>query len=547
MFIRYCLWLIFLSLVLSASAHAQWEKPAQPPVPPGDLRISIPHPAAPGKVLAADRFQIFEYEEGGSWKNVWRAPRVSGEIRRLLAFPERPDDLFILAESSLFQIHLPSGRSREVRPLLGSTQEILLAMALLPGDPDHWFVGTSRGLLESDNAGITWFRFDLPGRRPVSALLFARDSLFAAAGGKLFISRDLSTFRPLFSMPDPQEGEQSEEPEISEEQPAADFTFYDLAADARRPEMMRLATRDGVFETTDSGFSWQRLASHGLRSVRVEHLVQSAVSGDLFAGTPAGVYKYLKEENRWEELFEGLEETRINGLTLIKAPAGETLAAVTSAGFYFHPLLPDGLQAAVSPDPALYPLLMDYLNSEPPVREIHRAVVRSARLSNAKIHRWHAGSRLAALLPSFSFDKDFSRANNIDIDRGSTSDHDQFIAGPEDLDENWGFGVGWDLGDFIWSSAQTSIDSRDKLMVELRHDLLAEATRLYFERRRLILEFASVPPIDEADRLARMLRVDELTALLDGMTGGWYAKQLEKQPGFFGFQNSKFEILNKNE
>jgi len=55
-------------------------------------------------------------------------------------------------------------------------------------------------------------------------------------------------------------------------------------------------------------------------------------------------------------------------------------------------------------------------------------------------------------------------------------------------------GASWHLSDFIWSSNQTSIDSREKLMVELRNDLAAEANRIYFERRRLQMESMFNPP-----------------------------------------------------
>ena len=43
----------------------------------------------------------------------------------------------------------------------------------------------------------------------------------------------------------------------------------------------------------------------------------------------------------------------------------------------------------------------------------------------------------------------------------------------------------------IFSTEQTSIDVRSRLMVQLRDDILDEVTRLYFERRRLQLELAS--------------------------------------------------------
>ena len=65
-------------------------------------------------------------------------------------------------------------------------------------------------------------------------------------------------------------------------------------------------------------------------------------------------------------------------------------------------------------------------------------------------------------------------------------------------------------------------------MVELRNDLLAEATRIYYERRRLQLEIVFAPAAAERDHFERLIRMDELTSLLDGMTNGFMNERLEK-------------------
>lgn len=65
-------------------------------------------------------------------------------------------------------------------------------------------------------------------------------------------------------------------------------------------------------------------------------------------------------------------------------------------------------------------------------------------------------------------------------------------------------------------------------MVELRNDLLSEATRIYYERRRLQIALVFTPPVSEQEHLENLLRMDELTALLDGMTDGFFSKRLER-------------------
>jgi hypothetical protein len=66
------------------------------------------------------------------------------------------------------------------------------------------------------------------------------------------------------------------------------------------------------------------------------------------------------------------------------------------------------------------------------------------------------------------------------------------------------------------------------MRVELRNDLLSEATRIYYERRRLQIDLVFTPPASEQEHLENLLRMDELTALLDGMTDGFFSKRLER-------------------
>jgi hypothetical protein len=208
----------------------------------------------------------------------------------------------------------------------------------------------------------------------------------------------------------------------------------------------------------------------------------------------------------------------------------ETLLAVTEDGFVQYPLTPEEISQPKMdiPSPEHMSLFHALIRQEPTAAEVHRAVIRYGNLKNWKMRRWHGESRLRALLPTLSYGRDFSRSNNMDIDRGSTTSPDVFIEGSPDIANRWNADVHWDLGDLVWSSNQTSIDSREKLMVELRHDFLSEATRIYYERRRLQMETVFASAVSERDHLERLLRLEELTSLLDSMTDGFMTKRLER-------------------
>ncbi|TRZ93917.1 hypothetical protein D4R78_07285, partial [bacterium] len=95
---------------------------------------------------------------------------------------------------------------------------------------------------------------------------------------------------------------------------------------------------------------------------------------------------------------------------------------------------------------------------------------------------------------------------------------------------NWDVSLKWDLSELIFNDAQTSIDVRSRLMVQLRDDILDEVTKLYFERLRVKMELDGLSIIERKKRSGKELRVQELTASLDALTGGYFSQQLTR-PG----------------
>ena len=89
--------------------------------------------------------------------------------------------------------------------------------------------------------------------------------------------------------------------------------------------------------------------------------------------------------------------------------------------------------------------------------------------------------------------------------------------------------LSWELGDLVWTSDQTSIDSRSKMMVELREDILDQVTRIYYERKRIQMELMGFSSINQQPQWEKELRIDELTAQLDALTGGLFTESLDRR------------------
>lgn len=522
---------LILALAFLPAGRAQWEKPLQPSLSGGPLTWLIPHPLDNTKFLIASQHQVFEGGAENSWQPLWPATDRGSVIRRIVSFVNVPDYVFALTSDRIFMGNL---KDRSWQPVYQDSGKPPLSFAVHPQNPNRWFVGTQKGLWETDNAGKTWSPSRIfPGSHAVTLLLFDRDRFFIADENKLYCSRSDAPARGMLDL-----SRKETEPISPEDDAAADpeedtfyfFKIHDLVSVKQDPQKLFLATEKGVFESHDGGSRWENLSQSGLQSAAIRQLAFSEKENRLYAATPRGIYVYEPHGRRWNELFQGLSSNRALSVAVFNE---EKLIAITEDGFVQYPIEP--FRPEAGPGIAIYQppqetlsLFRELIRLEPAARDVQKQVIHYANVSNWKTKRWHGESRLAGLLPTFSFGRDFSTGNNIDIDRGGTNDPDKFISGPSDINRGWDGRVSWNFGDTIYSSAQTSIDSREKLMVELRNDLLSEVTRLYYERRRLQIEIVFLPSASEQDHLERLLRMDELTTLLDGMTDGFFSKRLEK-------------------
>ena len=63
-------------------------------------------------------------------------------------------------------------------------------------------------------------------------------------------------------------------------------------------------------------------------------------------------------------------------------------------------------------------------------------------------------------------------------------------------------------------------------MIVLRNDILDEVNKLYFERRRVKIELAYLPAQESRKIEDKKLRLEELAASLDALTGGFFSRRL---------------------
>jgi len=171
-------------------------------------------------------------------------------------------------------------------------------------------------------------------------------------------------------------------------------------------------------------------------------------------------------------------------------------------------------------------LIGEYLKYEPDIRDVQEVAIKYAEVSPGKILQWRKAAVKKAFLPQVKIGLDRNTTDLWHWEGGSTtkSDDDVLRRGRDNID--WDVSLSWDLSNLIWNDAQTSIDVRSKLMVELRDDILDEVNKLYFERLRVKSELDNLALEDKHKRLEKQLKLEELAASLDALTSGYYSERL---------------------
>jgi hypothetical protein len=212
------------------------------------------------------------------------------------------------------------------------------------------------------------------------------------------------------------------------------------------------------------------------------------------------------------------------------APAGgrEVRAVVGDADTLHVATAGDLLRAVVVAPLSAPPARAEGAGSDPPIGAVHRAAIAYQGLDPGRMEALRRGAGRRGWLPVVSF-----RVAHQD-DHARSDDWDQQFASGEtrhlyDRDQSSGrdldlsLTLSWDLGDVVFLDDEIAVSRESRSVIQLRDDVLDEVTQLYFERRRVLTELASVGAASERAPSLR-LRAAELAAGLDAWTGGWFTR-----------------------
>lgn len=175
---------------------------------------------------------------------------------------------------------------------------------------------------------------------------------------------------------------------------------------------------------------------------------------------------------------------------------------------------------------------------DPSVHEVQDEAVRYLGFDQKEVDSWNKRSRWSAALPRLQtgFQRDLkdlvslSSRDSVSVSGGNVT------VGPtqNNFDQNFNQGTGieikaiWSLNELVFNRDTLAASSERRDWIRERHRVLQEVTEAYFTRKRLQKELKQKGDSMEM-RERKKLLLDQMTATLDALTGGWFSSRIEEK------------------
>lgn len=172
-------------------------------------------------------------------------------------------------------------------------------------------------------------------------------------------------------------------------------------------------------------------------------------------------------------------------------------------------------------DPRIDDALHQLKTTEPSIREVQKSALEFFNIDANTVGSMRTRAKLKALLPKievrYRAGSDNAAIQTYDFLAGQAVSKDD---GAADLQEFQVSGS-WNLPSLMFNAEVLDVSS----LAVLQEGVLKNVTRLYYTRRRMQVNLILNPPRDAETRITKSLRIEELTATLDAMTGNLFARR----------------------
>ncbi|MBL7684460.1 MAG: hypothetical protein JNK65_00280 [Deltaproteobacteria bacterium] len=180
---------------------------------------------------------------------------------------------------------------------------------------------------------------------------------------------------------------------------------------------------------------------------------------------------------------------------------------------------------------------------ESELRTLEKAALRYASIDAEEVAHWKSRVRWAAALPRIvvGYDqKSGTQINNNIQDSISVSSSGVSIGPPESrftqdnqLDRGASVKAYWDLNELIFSKDTLAVSAEARYRTVMRSQIVEELHQAYFERKKILQKLSERGELNQGIAAdlppALQIRLEELEAKLDSLTGGFFSKMKGSQ------------------
>ena len=193
------------------------------------------------------------------------------------------------------------------------------------------------------------------------------------------------------------------------------------------------------------------------------------------------------------------------------------------------------------PNPKAVRALRLRFEREPAVEQVQKASLRFFKVHPDRVASYRRGATWKALMPNIEliFNNEYGTNDRTLYDYIYKSKYPQYgctgaACWPAKDQEtvkraslSLGIRANWALDRLIFNAEILDVSS----LVGVQEGLLREITSLYFTRRRLMTAMVLNPPQSPHEQITEQLRLDEITANIDALTGGFFSAEAKKRLG----------------
>lgn len=167
-------------------------------------------------------------------------------------------------------------------------------------------------------------------------------------------------------------------------------------------------------------------------------------------------------------------------------------------------------------------VFLERLATNPTIEQVQRSALKQATLEPRRARRLVSRVRCAGVLPRVEASVSRGLSRDEDLDRGFQEMDELSLATDQDLD--FRLSVRWDLDRLVYDPEELRAHREVASSAQRRRELLLSVTRMYYELLLLRAQQEMAPTTESEGNLERSLRIIEIRAVLDGLTGGLFTR-----------------------